>query len=99
MNIHTLRLSVGGRTHGHTENIYSIFRDKFLLLGEHVYNPNSRFYELSRGSVSCFWNASLGKQFHNATSKDFTLKLMIMVSTGAIWGEYLPDGSYQWYLG
>jgi len=24
-----------GRTHGRTENIYSIFRDKLLLLGEH----------------------------------------------------------------
>jgi hypothetical protein len=24
-----------GQTHGHTENIYSIFRDKLLLLGEH----------------------------------------------------------------
>ncbi len=43
-SIHTLSLSVGGRTdgrtdapmHGQTENIYSIFRDKLLLLGEHV---------------------------------------------------------------
>ncbi len=55
-SIHTLRLSVGGRTDGRThertdgrtdghtdgwtdgqtENIYSIFRDKLLLLGEHV---------------------------------------------------------------
>jgi hypothetical protein len=26
------------RTHGKTENIYSIFRDKLLLLGEHVYS-------------------------------------------------------------
>jgi hypothetical protein len=26
------------RTDGRTENIYSIFRDKLLLLGEHVYN-------------------------------------------------------------
>ncbi len=26
-----------GRTDGRTENIYSIFRDKLLLLGEHVY--------------------------------------------------------------
>jgi len=46
-NIHTLRLSVGGqtdartdtrtdgRTHARAENIYSIFRDKLLLLGEH----------------------------------------------------------------
>jgi hypothetical protein len=25
-----------GRTHGWSENIYSIFRDKLLLLGEHV---------------------------------------------------------------
>ena len=48
-SIHTLRLSVGGWTHGRTdgrtdartdgrtENIYSIFRDKLLLRGEHVY--------------------------------------------------------------
>jgi len=43
-SIHTLRLSVGGRTdgrtdartHGRTENIYSIFWDKLLLLGEHI---------------------------------------------------------------
>ena len=39
-SIHTLRLSVGGRTHrrtdGRTENIYSVFRDKLLLRGEHV---------------------------------------------------------------
>ncbi len=39
-NIHTLRLSVGGHTDGRTdartENIYSIFRDKLLLLGEQV---------------------------------------------------------------
>ncbi len=26
-----------GRTDARTENIYSIFRDKLLLLGEHVY--------------------------------------------------------------
>ena len=41
-NILTLRLSVGGRTdartHARTENIYSIFRDKLLLLGEHGYD-------------------------------------------------------------
>ena len=36
-SIHTLRLSVGGRMHGRTENIYSIFGDKLLLHGEHVY--------------------------------------------------------------
>ena len=40
-NILTLRLSVGGRTDARTdartENIYSIFRDKLLLLGEHGY--------------------------------------------------------------
>ena len=51
--IHTLRLSVGGHTDGRTdarkhgrtdartdartENIYSIFRDKLLLRGEHEY--------------------------------------------------------------
>jgi hypothetical protein len=43
LSIHTLRLSVGGRTHarthgrtdGRTEIIYSIFRDKLLLLVEH----------------------------------------------------------------
>ena len=27
-----------GRMDGQTENIYSIFRDKLLLLGEHVYH-------------------------------------------------------------
>ena len=29
------------RTHGRTENIYSIFRDKLLLLGEHGYRRNT----------------------------------------------------------
>ena len=28
------------RTDGRTENMYSIFRDKLLLLGEHVYFPH-----------------------------------------------------------
>ena len=32
-----------GRTDGRTENIYSIFRDKLLLLGEHGY----RVYRMS----------------------------------------------------
>ncbi len=38
-------------TDGRTENIYSIFRDKLLLLGEHVFVDNIR--------QSCFvfgWN-------------------------------------------
>ncbi len=30
-----------GRTDGQTENIYSIFRDKLLLLGEHVFGPKA----------------------------------------------------------
>ncbi len=47
-----------GQTDGRTENIYSIFRDKLLLLGEHVlqasktylptkwkpFSPSTRFY-------------------------------------------------------
>ena len=37
------------RTDGHTENIYSIFRDKLLLLGEHV---------LSSGLVKAFSHRS-----------------------------------------
>ncbi len=44
-NIHTLRLSVGGRTHGRTENIYSIFRDELLLLGEHVFKEAKAWME------------------------------------------------------
>ncbi len=31
-----------GQTDGRTENIYSIFRDKLLLLGEHVYDEDER---------------------------------------------------------
>ncbi len=31
-----------GRTHGRSENIYSIFRDKLLLLGEHVQEKLTR---------------------------------------------------------
>ncbi len=30
-----------GRTHGWSKNIYSIFRDKLLLLGEHVHGASS----------------------------------------------------------
>jgi hypothetical protein len=33
-----------GRTDGRTENIYSIFRDKLLLLGEHVFGSGVNFY-------------------------------------------------------
>ncbi len=67
-NIHTLRLSVGGqmhgrthgrtdarthgRTDGRTENIYSIFRDKLLLLGEHVYRNLFLFLILIQKSLS-----------------------------------------------
>ncbi len=37
-----------GWTDGRTENIYSIFRDKLLLLGEHVYKRNlmENYYSL-----------------------------------------------------
>ena len=45
------------------------------------------FDELNRGSVSCLFNASFGKQFHNTTTQFFTPKLMTMVSAGAIQGE------------
>ncbi len=37
-----------GHTHGHTENIYSIFRDKLLLLGEHV----ATFFQEKKSSES-----------------------------------------------
>ena len=40
------------RTHTHTENIYSILRDKLLLLGEHGFIPkecNFRFFR-NRGA-------------------------------------------------
>ena len=55
LTIHTLRLSVGGQTDGRTdgrtdartENIYSIFRDKLLLLGEHGYYSGPRKDSLS----------------------------------------------------
>jgi hypothetical protein len=49
LTLHTLRLSVGGRTDGRTdgrtENIYSIFRDKLLLLGEHGFGMSPQDYE------------------------------------------------------
>ncbi len=35
----------GGRTHGRSENIYSIFRDKLLLLGEHVFRKRHNILE------------------------------------------------------
>ena len=55
-SIHTVRLSVGGRTDGwtdawtdgRTENIYSIFRDKLLLRGEHVYGRVSSGNQLAQ---------------------------------------------------
>ena len=43
-----------------------------------------RFDELSRGSVSCLFNASFEKQFHNSTTRFFTPKSMTMASAGAI---------------
>jgi hypothetical protein len=69
--IHTLRLSVGGRTDarmdgrtdGRTENIYSIFRDKLLLRGEHVFSHQQgingfkspkRFLEISSRDLTSF---------------------------------------------
>jgi len=33
-----------GRTDGRTENIYSVVRDKLLLLGEHVYEFHKQFF-------------------------------------------------------
>jgi len=59
-NILTLRLSVGGRTDartdgrthartdGRTENIYSIFRDKLLLLGEHGHESIWLFFHFGK---------------------------------------------------
>jgi hypothetical protein len=57
------------------------------------------FDDVSRGSVSCLLNASFVKRFHNATTRFFTPKLMTMASSGAIRGEYSPDGGVQWHLG
>ncbi len=63
-NIHTLRLSVGGHTHGQTdrrtENIYSIFRDKLLLLGEHV---QVKMNEIAKNMIP---NANSAKKNPNA---------------------------------
>jgi hypothetical protein len=56
-NIHTLRLSVGGRTDGRTdgctENIYSIFRDKLSLRGEHELNNLWGTNEILSLSMMC----------------------------------------------
>jgi len=57
------------------------------------------FDELNTGSVSCLFNASFKKQFHNAATQFFTPKLMTMAFSGAILGKYLPDGGVQWHLG
>jgi len=40
-----------GRTDGRTENIYSIFRDKLLLLGEHGY-VNFRYNKIQLDTVN-----------------------------------------------
>jgi hypothetical protein len=69
--IHTLHLSVGGRTDGRThgrtdgrtENIYSIFRDKLLLRGEHVFQRESWLWCVGRKISSL---AGLDSVFGNA---------------------------------
>ena len=40
-------------------------------------------------------NASFEKQFHNATTRFFTLKSMTMASAGAIREEYSPDDGLE----
>jgi hypothetical protein len=45
------------------------------------------FDELSRGSVSCLFNTSFEKRFHNATTWFFTPKSMTMASAEAMRGE------------
>jgi hypothetical protein len=46
-----------GRMDGQTENIYSIFRDKLLLLGEHVFvlSLPLRVYYLMRCTHNALW--------------------------------------------
>ncbi len=64
LSIHTLCLSVGGRMDGWMDgrtdarkNIYSIFRDKLLLLGEHGYIPIPK-----QGSPNQFGDCSVTNQ-------------------------------------
>jgi hypothetical protein len=72
-SIHTLRLSVGGRTDGctdgrtdaRTENIYSIFRDKLLLRGEHVFDLPEGNY--SCGKITHFFYLNSNKSLHCET--------------------------------
>ncbi len=74
-NILTLRLSVGGQTHGRTdgrtENIYSIFRDKLLLLGEHGLTRTSTsnfktelLISTPTGLFLAYFHATLFSHFH-----------------------------------
>ncbi len=44
-----------GRMDGRTENIYSIFRDKLLLLGEHVYGTEQGHF-LGQEKLTCGHN-------------------------------------------
>jgi hypothetical protein len=48
---------------------------------------------LVEGPFRAFWTLASKSEFHNATTRFFTPKLMTMVSAGAMWEEYLPDGS------
>ncbi len=60
------------RTHGRTENIYSIFRDKLLLRGEHVYKEFETLIYCLKGIWLHPYTVTpaklppdLGSQFHN----------------------------------
>ncbi len=100
-NIHTLRYSVGGqmhgrtdaRTDGRTENIYSIFRDKLLLLGEHVFRDKLLLLgEHVFGILLGVWHvldlwSNVGIQYMTSFCQRFQILLYLFKSY-----QIFPDG-------
>jgi hypothetical protein len=56
-----------GRTDGWTENIYSIFRDKLLLLGEHVFLARLHVGESTTEDAQRITDLHLAYYKHNTT--------------------------------
>ncbi len=79
-------------THGRTENIYSIFRDKLLLLGEHVLGDVSEYGGVARtmivedpikvGSKHCHIFFAIGGKF-TICHFHCHLSLLFMVDSSA----------------
>jgi hypothetical protein len=93
-SIHTLRLSVGGRTHGRTdgrtENICSVFRDKLLLRGEHVHIIKIAHNGISMNSIVYQWPT------HVYCSDSCPAGLGKYSDSGFAWQYYLKPRHQFW---